>query len=179
MRLSAAAAGASGLPPRPNRDSNIVSLIGTMDPSRTPEVLGPVQAAFRAMGESILPPDAPLEDQDWIAIERIVEHALAGRPPGVRRQVRLFLRIANLLPLLSTGTKLNRLSPAKRAAFLDGLQRSRIALLRRGLWGIRTLLFMGYYTQDRVRDRIGYGASAAGWGASAQGRESKDQEQGP
>lgn len=118
-------------------------------------------------------------DQDWIAVESIVERALAGRPPGVRRQVRLFLRIANLLPLLSRGTTLNRLSPAKRAAFLDGLQRSRLALLRGGLWGIRTLLFMGYYTQDRIRDRIGYRASGVGWGASAPGTEPKDQEPGP
>jgi hypothetical protein len=33
------------------------------------------------------------------------------------------------------------------------------------MWGIRTLLFMGYYNQDRVRQEIGYGADPWGWTA--------------
>jgi hypothetical protein len=40
-------------------------------------------------------------------------------------------------------------------------------LLRRGLWGIRTLAFMGYYIQESVREAIGYRASPEGWDVHA------------
>jgi hypothetical protein len=94
-----------------------------------------------------------------------MEKALASRPPGVKMQVRLFLRLVNLLPVLSTGRTMVRLPLGRRASFLERLHRSPFMPLRRGLWGIRTLLFMGYYNQEKVRSAIGYGADPWGWTA--------------
>lgn len=93
----------------------------------------------------------------------IIERALASRPTGVKMQIRLFLRLVNLLPVVSTGRTLVRLPLDRRASFLERLHRSRFMPLRRGLWGIRTLLFMGYYNQEMVRNRIGYSANPCGW----------------
>jgi hypothetical protein len=94
-----------------------------------------------------------------------MEGALASRPAAVKSQLRAFLRLLNLLPLATTGHTLRGLPPARRTAFLESVQRSRLALLRRGLWGVRTLLFMGYYNQDAVRVGIGYRAHPDGWEA--------------
>jgi len=124
------------------------------------------------MGSVILPHPQALDAGGWERAEGIMEAALASRPPRVKGQLRLFLRLVNLMPLPSTGRTFEKLPPERRAAFLAGLERSRIALLRRGLWGVRTLLFMGYYTQDAVRERIGYRADPDGWAAQTRERRS-------
>ena len=92
-----------------------------------------------------------------------MEHALAPRPEGVKKQLQLFLRLVNVLPLVTTGRTLAKLPLKRRAAFLQRLQRSPLLPVRRGLWGVRTLIFMGYYTQDDVRREIGYRADPWGW----------------
>jgi len=134
-----------------------------MENSGVQPVIPPVRGPFRAIGSVVLPTPDALDEEGWERAEAIVEHALSSRPPAVRRQVRLFLRVVNFLPLLRTGRTLVGLQPGHRARFLGRLQRSRFLLLRRGFWGIRTLLFMGYYTQDSVRRRIGYRATQSGW----------------
>jgi hypothetical protein len=134
-----------------------------MENSGVQPVIPPVRRPFRAIGSVVLPTPDALDEEGWERAEAIVEHALSSRPPAVRRQVRLFLRVVNFLPLLRTGRTLVGLPPGHRARFLGRLQRSRSLLLRRGFWGIRTLIFMGYYTQDSVRQRIGYRARPGGW----------------
>jgi hypothetical protein len=106
-----------------------------------------------------------LDEEGWREAEATIEKALIPRPAGVKKQIRLFLRLVNLLPVMSTGRTLMGLSPTRRSAFLARMQRSRVMPLRRGLWGIRTLLFMGYYNQAPVRRGIGYGADTRGWAA--------------
>ena len=39
---------------------------------------------------------------------------------------------------------------------LEGLFRSQLTLLRRGFWGLRTLVFLGYYGRPEIGGRIGY-----------------------
>ena len=128
-------------------------------------VLSSLQNPLRAIGSAVLPSAAALDDVGWAEAERIIEGALASKPPGIKRQIRLFLRLVNLLPIISTGRTLTKLPLEKRAAFLQRLHRSPLMPLRRGMWGIRTLVFMGYYNQDQVREGIGYAASPRGWTA--------------
>jgi hypothetical protein len=126
-------------------------------------VLSPFRGILRALGEVVLPGPNALDQAGWEEAEAIMEAAVAPRPPSVKKQLRLFLRLLNVLPLLTTGRTLGRLPEKKRASFLASLQRSRLAPLRRGLWGVRTLLFMGYYNQEAVRNEIGYRAEPGGW----------------
>jgi hypothetical protein len=136
-----------------------------MDGSRGEPVLSSLQVSLRAIGSVVLPSEHALDEKGWTEAERIMEGALASKPPRIKRQIRLFLRLVNLLPLLSTGRTLAALPLDRRSAFLNRLQRSPLMPLRRGLWGIRTLLFMGYYNQDSIREKIGYGADPWGWTA--------------
>lgn len=89
--------------------------------------------------------------------------ALAPRPPGVRRQIALFVRVVGLVAFLRHGRRLESLAPERLRALLAGLERSPLLLLRRGTWGLRTLAFMGYYAQAEVRLELGYGAALRGW----------------
>jgi len=55
--------------------------------------------------------------------------------------------------------------PARRTRLLSALQDSPVLLLRRGFWGLRTLIFLGYYTRPAVAAEIGWRAHPGGWSA--------------
>ena len=128
-------------------------------------VLTSLEATLEAIGSVVLPTPGALDPEGWRRARGIIEEALLPKPPRIKRQLRLFLRVVNVLPLPTTGRTLRGLSVPRRTAFLEGLHHSRIQLLRKGLWGVRTLIFMGYYNQPSVREGIGYAADPKGWEA--------------
>jgi hypothetical protein len=54
---------------------------------------------------------------------------------------------------------------AARQRMLAALEDSRSPLLRRGFWGLRTLILMGYYGRPGAAAEIGYAADPRGWEA--------------
>jgi len=75
-----------------------------------------------------------------------------------------FLILLEWLPLLPTPAGSPVWTPTRRANFLDRLQRAPLLLLRRGLWGVRTLILMGYYGRPAAAKEIGYRARCAAVG---------------
>jgi hypothetical protein len=125
----------------------------------------PVRSTFRALAASIVPEAARLDEKGWTEIERIVDEGLAARPESIRRQLRIFVRALNLLPLLRFGRTFRGLDPQRRTVFLLAVQDAPLLLIRRGFWGVRTLIFMGYYGRDEARREVGYRADVRGWQA--------------
>jgi len=121
--------------------------------------------AFRAVATCVVPEAARLEAAQWDEMEAIVARAIAARSRSVQRQLALFLILLEWLPLLRYARRLSRLDDARRANFLDRLQRAPLLLLRRGFWGVRTLILMGYYARPAAATEIGYRADARGWEA--------------
>ena len=136
----------------------------------TPSVLRPVEATFRAVAVTVVPETSSLRPEVWSELERVVEDAIARRPVVLQRQLVSFLRLIEYLPLARYGRRFSRLSPARRTRVLDQLQNAPVLLLRRGFWGLRTLVFMGFYTRADVQHAIGYRAHADGWSARRTGR---------
>src|SRR6266516_4263537 len=120
---------------------------------------------FRAVATCVVPEAGRLDAAQWDEVEAIVAGAIAARPRAVQRRLALFLNLLELLPVLRYGRRLSRLDPVRRARFLDLLQRAPILLLRRGFWGLRTLILMGYYGRPAAAAAIGYRADARGWEA--------------
>jgi hypothetical protein len=118
---------------------------------------------FRAIVVTAVPEAAALDGNGWHAVEAIIARALAMRPSGVRRQLGLFVRALDLLSLVRYGRPLSSISLGQRTALLEWLARSRVLALRRGVWGVRTLAFMGYYARPEASLEIGYRASPLGW----------------
>lgn len=135
-----------------------------MSPPRG-SVLQPVRTAFRALASSIVPEASRLDEAGWGQLERIVEGALAERPLALRRQLGLFIRILDLVPLARWGRRFVALDAERRAGFLASVQDSGLLLIRRGFWGLRTLVFMGYYARPAGAQEIGYRADPRGWEA--------------
>jgi hypothetical protein len=124
---------------------------------------GANNSRFRALAVVFVPEAAELSEADWLEAEAIVALALAGRPAVVRRQIGLFLHLLDGASLVMHRRSLRALAIDDRARLLHSLETSRLLLIRRGVWGLRTLAFMGYYARPAGAERIGYRASAAGW----------------
>ena len=119
----------------------------------------------RALAPAFVPEIETASPEQWEALERTFEHAVGLRSLEVRRQLGLFLKLLALLGWLRYGRSLTRTSVPTRTRFLDRLSRSPVLMVRRGVWGLRTLIMMGWYTQHGVIQSIGYRASREGWSA--------------
>ncbi|HSJ10832.1 MAG TPA: gluconate 2-dehydrogenase subunit 3 family protein [Longimicrobiales bacterium] len=125
------------------------------------------RATFRAFATTVAPETAALDAAGWTALEAVVDRALAMRPPKMRRQVGLLLAVIERLPVLRYGRGFQALDPGRRTAFLAMLEHAPAILVRRGVWGLRTLVFMGYYTRPETMAEVGYRAHAGGWARRA------------
>jgi hypothetical protein len=121
--------------------------------------------AFRALACAITPEARQLDARGWSEVERIVESALDGRPHALRLQLGVLLSALEWVPVLRWGRRLSSLDAESRARFLAAVEDAPVLLLRRGFWGVRTLVFMGFYGRKEAAEEIGYRASAQGWEA--------------
>lgn len=128
-------------------------------------ILLPVRATFRAVAVTVVPEASSLGPDAWAEMERVVEQSLAARPASMQRQLITFLRVIEYMPLLRYLRRFTSLSPERRLIVLTGLQNSGRLLFRRGFWGLRTLIYLGYYTRDDVQGALGYRAHRNGWSA--------------
>lgn len=142
-------------------------------------VLAPVQATFRAVAEAVVPDMASLGPEQWKEFHAVVEAALAARPEALRRQLVTFLRLVEYLPIARHLRRFSRLSASHRTEVLLRLESSPRLLLRRGFWGVRTLILLGYYTREDVLVAIGYDAHADGWSARRTTAEMRAAEREP
>lgn len=129
----------------------------------TDSTFAPVRDRFRALARTIVPEAEVLDDAAWSEVERIIEQGLASRPRSVRRQLRMLVRVLDLIPLLRYGRTFRSLDRERRTRFLLAVQDASSLLLRRGFWGLRTLVFMGYYGRADAAAAIGYRADPRGW----------------
>ena len=121
------------------------------------------RATFRAVATTVVPEADNLAPHEWAELEGIVAQALAGRPASVRRQLALFLRVLNAFARLRTARAFHALDAPARTRLLETLQDSPVLVLRRGVWGVRTLALMGYYARAGVGQQLGYRADVRGW----------------
>lgn len=128
-------------------------------------ILSPIRPAFRAIAQTLVPESKALTETQWASLEATIEAQLAARPERLRRQLSLLIRAIDALPLLLTACRFQSMDAERRYRFLDRLQHAPLLLLRRGIWGLRTLVFMGYYTLPEVVTDIGYRADPRGWEA--------------
>lgn len=126
-------------------------------------VLEAVRPTFRAVAHVVVPETRSLSAAEWAPLEAAVERVLAARPAEVRKQLAAFLRLIEFLPLARYGARFSSLRDDRATRFLRWLEHSRFLLIRRGVWGLRTLVMLGYYTQPAVQWAIGYRAHPDGW----------------
>lgn len=131
----------------------------------SPPFAVPAAPVFRAVATTIVPDAARLERTQWDELEAIVGRYVASRPPNIRRQLTTLLGLIDWVAVLRFGRRFRSLDDARRTRFLAGFEDAPSLLLRRGFWGLRTLVLMGYYGRAQSAAAIGYRADARGWEA--------------
>jgi hypothetical protein len=114
----------------------------------TDSVLAPVRPQFRALATALMPETRTLDGVAWQRTEAVIDAMLEDRPPQTRRQVGRFIRLANVLPVIRYGRTFTELSQSRQARVVDALESAPFLSVRRGVWGLRTLVSMGVYGQD-------------------------------
>lgn len=124
--------------------------------------LGSLRPVLRSVARTVVPEAGELDGAGWDELEAIVEDALSDRPPAVRRQLRLLLRALQWAPVARWGRRFTSLRPRRRERVLAALQDAPLLVLRRGFWGLRTLVLMGYWGREEAAGEIGYDAGLRG-----------------
>ena len=81
----------------------------------------------------------------------------------MQRQLRWFVEGLEWLAVWYAGGRFSRLTEARQVAMLRRLEASRLAPLRRALWGLRTLAMLGVYGRPAARDALGWRPDPRGW----------------
>ncbi len=121
------------------------------------------QRAFVWALAHVLVPDSrnlPRDRQDRFFA--LLDELLATRPAKVVRLIGVFLVFLRWSPLLRFGRRLDHLDPATQVRALKWFEDAPIALIRTGLWGVKTLVFLGYYGQPEITVGLGYTPSRSG-----------------
>lgn len=123
----------------------------------------PLPPEWRALAVLLCPAAAPLDAAAWQETEALVASALARRPAAVQRQLAWFVRAIEWLAIPLAGGRFSTRTPARQLALLRRLERSRVAPLRRALWGLRTVTIFGVYGRPGMRAQLGWRPEAQGW----------------
>lgn len=114
------------------------------------------------VGERIAPGLAGLDDSARARARAIIQHAIAKRPPSLQRQLGSFLHVLRWASLPRYGRPFERLNQAQQDSVLRWFHDAPLAPLRHGFWGVKTLIYMGYYGRPEAGHAIGYRPSRSG-----------------
>jgi hypothetical protein len=115
------------------------------------------KAAFLGvLAARIVPEFSDLDAAGASRFYTIIDDALQDRPPTMRRQFGVFLSVMRWAPIVRYAAPFHRLAPARQDAVLRWFEDAPIALLRKGTWGLKSMVFMGYYGQPETNALVGY-----------------------
>lgn len=113
---------------------------------------------FWTVAQRVVPALGDCERSQAATFKMAVQAALTTRPPAIVAQFSKFLKLLNILPVIRYGHCFTSLSEVQQDAVISWLESAPIGLLRRGTWGVKTIIFMGYFGQPAVGRSLGYGA---------------------
>ena len=111
---------------------------------------------LRVLASRIVPETDSLDASGLGRFFGIIDEALGEREPAVRRQFAVFLGVLRWAPLIRFGGPFEGLPAARQDAVLRWFESCPVDLLRKGTWGLKTMVFMGYYAQPETNALVGY-----------------------
>jgi hypothetical protein len=111
---------------------------------------------LQILAARIVPESAELDAAGAARFFGIIDDALQNRGPAVRRQFGVFLGLLRWAPLFRYGAPFEKLRPERQDAVLRWFEDCPAGLPRKGFWGLKTMVFMGYYGQPETNGLVGY-----------------------
>ena len=112
---------------------------------------------LQVLAARIVPETTELDAAGLSRFFGIIDEALQDRPALVRRQFATFLGVLRWAPLARYGSPLDKLRAERQDAVLRWFEDCPVSLLRKGFWGLKAMVFMGYYGQPETNELVGYG----------------------
>jgi hypothetical protein len=120
-------------------------------------VLGAGQQGFLLhLAARIIPESAGAPPQVTEPLLAAVDGQLRARPRLQQLEFKVLLLAIRWMTVPVTLRWFERLPAERQDRWLRFLENAPLTLLRVGIWGLKTLVFLGYYTQDGVQRRILY-----------------------
>ena len=119
---------------------------------------------FQVVAARIVPEVSQLDDQGRGRFYSIIDDALQNRDESVRRQFGVFLGVLRWASLIRYGSPFEKLSPERQDSVLRWFEDCSVSLLRKGFWGLKAMVFMGYYGQPETNQAVGYAPEVDGKG---------------
>ena len=117
---------------------------------------------LRVLAARIVPETADLDAEGQERFFGIIDEALAGREASVRKQFATFLGVVKWSALPRFGAPFDKLSVDRQDAMLRWFEDCPVGLLRSGTWGLKAMIFMGYYGQPETNHLVGYRPGGTG-----------------
>lgn len=115
------------------------------------------QAAFlQHLATRIVPEARNLSPAQRKRLRMTIRLMLLQRSGMERFQIRLFLFAMRWLPALLYLRPFERIPAQAQDRFLAFLESAPLKVVRAGFWGLKTLIFMGYYGQGQIARDIHY-----------------------
>lgn len=108
------------------------------------------------IAKRVVPQAAGLNSDEQIKVVGAVDDALAMREPALRMQFLGFLGVIKAAALTRYFRPLGKLPGVKQDALLNWFQDSAIQKFRVGFWGLRTMIYMGYYGDSERAPEFNY-----------------------
>ena len=108
------------------------------------------------LARRIVPETSELDADGLNRFFEIIDGALLDRPASVRRQFATFLGLIRSAPLIRYGKSFDKLTAKRQDAVLRWFEDCPVGLLRKGFWGLKAMVFMGYYGQPETNEIVGY-----------------------
>ena len=111
---------------------------------------------FLEIQKCVIPRCAEFSDIQQQESLRILNHFLEQKSRSTLLRLRFFFVLIQAVSLLSSGSLFQKLPSERKMHVLQFFFDSRIALLRKGFWGVNTLARMSVYGQPSVYREINY-----------------------
>jgi hypothetical protein len=108
------------------------------------------------LAQRIVPETAELDEDGRRRFFAIIDGALLDRPANVRGQFSTFLGVIRKGPLIRYRKSFENLPNNCQDAVLRWFEDCPVGLLRKGFWGLKAMVFMGYYGQPETNALVGY-----------------------
>lgn len=108
------------------------------------------------IAKRIVPQVAELKSDKQLKVVGAVDDALSQREPALRMQFLGFLGVIKTAAFARYLRPLDKMSGEKQDTILNWFQDSAIHKLRVGFWGLRTLIYMGYYGDPARASKFNY-----------------------
>ena len=111
---------------------------------------------LKVLATRIVPETDELDVAGWSRFFVIIDEALQTRPASVRRQFATFLGVLRWAPIARYGSPLEKLQIERQDSVLRWFEDCPVNLLAKGFWGLKAMVFMGYFGQPETNELVGY-----------------------